>query len=169
MRKATDEETSKHRDGVGLSFAVNGDSVTLTVAPFATLLDVLRDDLELTGTKYGCGEGECGACSVLLNGKVVNACLVLALECEGAEVLTIEGLRANGQLHPIQKAFVDHGAIQCGFCTPGMIMAGYALLEANPSPTEDEIRRALEGNLCRCTGYRKIIDAVRSLAKEGAT
>ena len=168
MRQATDEETLKRRDGVELSFVVNGDSVTLTVAPFATLLDVLREHLELTGTKHGCGEGECGACSVLLDGKVVNSCLVLALECEGAEVLTIEGLQANGRLHPIQKAFVDHGAIQCGFCTPGMIMAGYALLAANPSPTEDEIRRGLEGNLCRCTGYRKIIDAMLSLAKGGA-
>ena len=138
------------------------------VPAFATLLDVLREDLELTGTKYGCGEGECGACSVLLDGDVVNACLVLALECEGSEVVTVEGLTAGGELHPIQKAFVDHGAIQCGFCTPGMIMATHALLQKNPSPSEDEIKRALEGNLCRCTGYRKIIDAVLSLSREGA-
>jgi len=156
-------------DRVKLAFVVNGESVRLEVAPQATLLQVLREDLELTGTKYGCGQGECGACSVLLDGKIVNSCLVLALECEGAEVLTIEGLGANGQLHPIQQAFVDHGAIQCGFCTPGMIMATHALLQANPTPTEAEVRRGLEGNLCRCTGYRKIIDAVLSLAPGGAS
>ena len=156
-------------DKVELAFVVNGEPVRLRVAPQDTLLHVLREDLELTGTKYGCGEGECGACSVLLDGKIVNSCLVLALECEGAEVLTIEGLGANGQLHPIQQAFVDHGAIQCGFCTPGMIMATHALLQANPTPTEAEVRRGLEGNLCRCTGYRKIIDAVLSLAPGGAS
>lgn len=157
----------KVRDKTELVFTVNGERVVVEVTPFALLLDVLRSDLELTGTKYGCGEGECGACSVLLDGRVVNSCLVLALECEGSEVLTIEGLEANGKLHPIQKAFVDQGAIQCGFCTPGMIMATYALLEANPSPNEEQIKRSLEGNLCRCTGYRKIIDAVLSLAQGG--
>ena len=156
-------------DKLELAFTVNGERVSVRVAPQATLLEVLRADLELTGTKYGCGEGECGACSVILDGKVVNSCLVLALECEGSEILTVEGLTANGRLHPIQKAFVDHGAVQCGFCTPGMIMASYALLEENPSPTEDEIRRALEGNLCRCTGYRKIIDAVLALAGGGVS
>jgi carbon-monoxide dehydrogenase small subunit len=150
-----------------VSLTVNGDAVTLTVPAFATLLDVLRDQLQLTGTKYACGEGECGACSVLLDGRVVNSCLVLAAECESADVVTIEGLAANGKLHPIQQAFVNHGAIQCGFCTPGMIMATFALLEANPSPTEEQVRRGLEGNLCRCTGYRKIIDAVLSLARGG--
>ena len=155
-------------DRAELAFTVNGEPVELAVAPHATLLEVLREDLELTGTKYGCGEGECGACSVILDGRVVNSCLVLAPECAGSHVLTIEGLAANGQLHCIQRAFVEHGAIQCGFCTPGMIMATYALLEANPSPTEAEIKRALEGNLCRCTGYRKIIDAVLSLARGGA-
>jgi len=154
-------------DKVELAFTVNGEPVRLRVAPQDTLLHVLREDLELTGTKYGCGEGECGACSVLLDGKVVNSCLVLAAECAGSEVLTIEGLAANGELHRIQKAFVDHGAIQCGFCTPGMIMATCALLRANSSPSEGEIQRALEGNLCRCTGYRKIVDAVRSLAQGG--
>ena len=157
---------SQHRHDVELSFVVNGELVTLMVAPSATLLDVLRDDLELTGTKHGCGEGECGACSVLLDGKVVNACLVLALECAGSEVVTVEGLGALGELHPLQKAFVQHGAIQCGFCTPGMIMAGHALLQANPSPTEDDVKRGLEGNLCRCTGYRKIVDAVLSAARQ---
>jgi carbon-monoxide dehydrogenase small subunit len=156
-------------DKVELVLVVNGESVRLTIAPHATLLEVLRDDLELTGTKYGCGEGECGACSVVLDGRVVNSCLVLAAECAGAEVLTIEGLAANGELHRIQKAFVEHGAIQCGFCTPGMIIATYALLEANASPSEADVKRALEGNLCRCTGYRKIIDAVLSLARGGGS
>ncbi len=150
-----------------LALQVNGDAVTLHVSPDATLLQVLRDDLELTGAKLGCGEGECGACSVILDGRVVNSCLVLAAECAGATVLTIEGLAANGRLHPIQQAFVDCGAVQCGYCTPGMIMAAYALLEANPTPTEAEVKRSLEGNLCRCTGYRKIVDAVLSLAKRG--
>ena len=153
---------------VELTCTVNGQPVSLKVAPTDTLLDLLRYDLELTGTKYGCGEGECGACSVLLDGKVVNSCLVLAAECQGSDILTIEGLAAEGELHPIQKAFVDHGAIQCGFCTPGMVMAAYALLQENPSPTEEQIKRGLEGNLCRCTGYRKIIDAVLSLAAGGA-
>ena len=155
-------------DEVEVSFVVNREPVRVKVSPFATLLDVLRDDLELSGTKYGCGEGECGACSVMLDGKVVNACLVLAVKCEGSEVLTIEGLGRDGKLHRIQQAFVDHGAIQCGFCTPGMIMATYAVIAANPDPDEDEVRRGLEGNLCRCTGYRKIVDAVLSLAGGGA-
>jgi len=155
-------------DKVELAIVVNGQPVRLEVAPHATLLEVLREQLELTGTKYGCGEGECGACSVILDGNVVNCCLVLALECQGSEVLTIEGLAANGRLHPIQQAFVEHGAIQCGFCTPGMIMATYALLQGDPTPTEEQIKRGLEGNLCRCTGYRKIIDAVLSLAGKGA-
>lgn len=155
-------------DEIELAFSVNGERVRVRANPFTTLLDVLRDRLELTGTKLGCGEGECGACSVLLSGRVVNACLVLALECEGAEVLTIEGLRQNGKLHPLQQSFVNHGAIQCGFCSPGMIMAAYALLEANPSPTEAEVKQGLEGNLCRCTGYRKIIDAVLAATGEGA-
>jgi len=147
---------------------VNGELVRVEVFPHTTLLELLRDELELTGTKLGCGEGECGACSALLNGKVVNTCLILALECQGAKVLTIEGLQIQGALHPIQKAFVDQGAVQCGFCTPGMIMATYALLEACPLPTEEQVKRGLEGNLCRCTGYRKIIDAVLSLAEGGA-
>ena len=149
---------------VELVFTVNGEPVRLTVAPGATLLEVLREDLELTGTKYGCGEGECGACAVLLNGRIANSCLVLALECAGCEVLTIEGLAKSGVLHPIQQAFVDQGAIQCGYCTPGMIMTAYGLLRENPAPTEEDVKRALEGNVCRCTGYRKIIDAVLSLA-----
>ncbi len=151
-----------------VAFTVDGSPVQPTVSSRATLLDVLRGELELTGTKYGCGEGECGACSVLLDGRVVNACLILAVECDGCDVRTVEGLAANGELHPIQAAFVKHGAIQCGFCSPGMIMASYALLKKNPSPSEEEVRRGLEGNLCRCTGYRKIIDAVLALGREGA-
>ena len=154
-------------DTVDVAFTVNGETVHLAVSPDASLLDALREDLELTGTKQGCGEGECGACSVLLNGKVVNSCLVLAAECAGAEVLTIEGLGRMGKLHAVQEAFVQNGAVQCGFCTPGMIMAAYALLQENPSPSEATVRRALEGNLCRCTGYRKIIDAVLAAADGG--
>lgn len=160
---------------VQVEFQVNNDPVRLTVSPRVTLLDVLRNDLELTGAKLGCGEGECGACSVLLDGRVVNSCLVLAVECSGSQILTVEGLAlpspssdkaamGGRELHPIQKAFVNHGAIQCGFCTPGMILATYALLQTNRHPTESDIKRALEGNLCRCTGYRKIIDAVLSLS-----
>jgi len=154
-------------DTIDVAFTVNGETVHLAVSPDASLLDALREDLELTGTKQGCGEGECGACSVLLNGKVVNSCLVLAVECAGAEVLTIEGLGRLGKLHPLQEAFVQNGAVQCGFCTPGMIIAAYALLKENPSPSEADVRRALEGNLCRCTGYRKIIDAVLASANGG--
>jgi len=154
-------------DAIDVSFTVNGETVYLAISPFASLVEVLRDDLELTGTKQGCGEGECGACSVLLNGKVVNSCLVLAAECAGAEVLTIEGLGRSGNLHPIQEAFVQIGAVQCGYCTPGMVMAAYALLQENPSPSEATVRRALEGNLCRCTGYRKIMDAVLAAADGG--
>ena len=154
-------------DTIDVAFTVNGETVHLSVSPDTSLVDALRDDLELTGTKQGCGEGECGACSVLLNGKVVNSCLVLAAECAGSEVLTIEGLGRSGKLHPIQEAFVQNGAVQCGFCTPGMIMAAYALLQENPSPSEAAVRRALEGNLCRCTGYRKIIDAVLAAANGG--
>jgi carbon-monoxide dehydrogenase small subunit len=154
-------------NAIDVAFTVNGETVHLSASPNASLLDALREDLELTGTKQGCGEGECGACSVLLNGKVVNSCLVLAAECAGAEVLTIEGLGRMGKLHPLQDAFVQNGAVQCGFCTPGMIMAAYALLQENPFPSEADVRRALEGNLCRCTGYRKIIDAVLAAANGG--
>jgi carbon-monoxide dehydrogenase small subunit len=154
-------------ESIDITFIVNGETVHLSVSPDTSLVDALRDDLELTGTKQGCGEGECGACSVLLNGKVVHGCLVLAAECAGSEVLTIEGLGRSGKLHPIQEAFVQLGAVQCGFCTPGMIMAAYALLQENPTPSEAMVRRALEGNLCRCTGYRKIIDAVLAAANGG--
>lgn len=145
---------------IDISLKVNGDPVRLAVSLPDRLIDVLREELELTGAKLGCGEGECGACSVLLDGKVVNSCLVLAAECDGASVVTIEGLAAGHELHPVQQAFVDRGAIQCGYCSPGMILSAVALLKENHAPCEKEVRRALEGNLCRCTGYRKIIDAV---------
>jgi carbon-monoxide dehydrogenase small subunit len=146
---------------------VNGDLHELTVKPRHTLLDVLRDQLELTGTKEGCGLGECGACTVHMNGKPVNSCLILALEADGSEIVTIEGLAGAGELHPVQKAFVEKGAIQCGFCTPGMVMASIGLLRENPKPTLDEIKKALIGNLCRCTGYKKIIEAVSEAASTG--
>ncbi len=154
-------------DAVDVEFEVNGEPARVVVLPDTTLLDALRTNLELTGTKYGCGDGECGACSVMLDGKVVNSCLVLAAECAGSQVVTIEGLARDGSFHPIQEAFINNGAIQCGFCTPGMIMVAYGLLSGNPTPSEAEVRRALEGNLCRCTGYRKIIDAVVSAANGG--
>lgn len=147
---------------------VNGKPVDLFVPPNRRLLDVLRDDLGLTGTKEGCGEGECGACTVLLDGRPVNACLVLAGEASGHEITTIEGLSQNGRLHPLQEAFLEAGAVQCGFCTPGMILAAKALLDVNPDPDTEAIRTALSGNLCRCTGYVKIIAAVRLAARKMA-
>jgi carbon-monoxide dehydrogenase small subunit len=143
---------------------VNGRERELATAPMRTLLEVLREDLGLTGTKQGCGEGECGTCTVLLDGEAVNACLVLAVEAVGHEVTTIEGLERGRSLHPLQQAFIDHGAVQCGFCTPGMILSAKALLDRRPRPAEEEIRVALGGNLCRCTGYQKIVEAVRAAA-----
>jgi len=144
---------------------VNGEPVEAAVSQNQTLVQFLREDLGLTGTKHGCGLGDCGACTVILDGKAVNSCLVLAVQANGCEVLTIEGLAENGKLHPIQQAFVDKGAIQCGFCTPGMILSAKALLEEKPNPTELEIRTALSGNLCRCTGYQKIVEAIDEAAK----
>ncbi|MDD5218982.1 MAG: (2Fe-2S)-binding protein [Candidatus Bipolaricaulis sp.] len=146
-------------------FTVNGRAVTAEVDAETRLLDVLREDLHLTGTKEGCGEGECGACTVLLDGRPVNSCLVLALQIEGADIVTIEGLADGPRLHPIQQAFVDAGAVQCGFCTPGFVLSVYALLRDCPAPSDEEILMALEGSLCRCTGYAKIVDAVRLAAK----
>ena len=144
---------------------VNGSATVVHVEPSARLIDVLRDRLGLTGTKEGCGNGECGACTVLLDGLPVNACLLVALEVEGRDITTIEGvLGPGGRLSLVQQAFVDHGGIQCGFCSPGMIMSATALLKASPAPTDDEIRDALVGNLCRCTGYVQIMDAVRAAA-----
>jgi carbon-monoxide dehydrogenase small subunit len=148
-----------------ITLTVNGTERELAIEPNRTLLDVLRYDLELTGTKKGCDVGECGSCTVILNGKPVNACLVLAIQANGAEILTIEGLKPSQGLHPLQQAFVDKGAIQCGFCTPGMLLSASSLLKQNPNPTEEEIRTALSGNLCRCTGYQKIVEAIQSVAK----
>lgn len=145
-----------------LHLTVNGDEYHLFVDVRRTLLEVIRDEIGLTGTKNGCGAGECGACTVLLAGEPVNSCLVLAHEADGQDVLTIEGLARGDALHPIQEAFVEQGAIQCGFCTPGMVMSTKALLDRKPEPTREEIIHGLKGNLCRCTGYVKIIDAVQA-------
>lgn len=147
---------------------VNGEEYTVAVAPDKTLLWLLREELNLTGTKEGCGAGECGACTVIFNGKAVNSCLVLAVEAEGAEVYTIESEARDGRLSELQQAFIEHNALQCGFCTPGMIMAARALLNQNPNPTEEEIKEAIEGNLCRCTGYVPIMEAVKAVAAKGA-
>jgi carbon-monoxide dehydrogenase small subunit len=136
------------------------------VPPYRTLLEVLREDLGLTGTKEGCGLGECGACTVLMDGRAINSCLVLAAEADGREITTIEGLADGDRLHPIQQAFVDHGGLQCGFCTPGMIMSAKALLDKNPHPTEEEIKQGITGNLCRCTGYTKIIESIKAAAEK---
>jgi len=150
-----------------ITITVNGDTYTLAVDPWRTLNEVLRNDLNLTGTKLGCGTGDCGACTVLVNGKTVSSCLTLAVEVDGKEILTVEGLAPSGeQLHPIQKAFIEKGAIQCGFCTPGMELSALYLLKKNPRPTEMQIREALSGNLCRCTGYNKIVEAIAEAAKE---
>jgi len=144
---------------------INGRPVERDVREDARLLDFLREDLELTGTKEGCGEGECGACTVVMDGKAVVSCLVLAMQADGTEILTIEGLEKDGALHPLQQAFVETGAVQCGFCTPGFILSAYALLIRTPNPTEEEILTALEGNICRCTGYAKILEAVQLAAE----
>ncbi len=145
---------------VALRMNVNGEDHELLIDPWRSLLDVLRDDLGLTGTKEACNTGNCGACTVIVNGKAVKSCLILALQVGGAQVLTIEGLADGEKLHPLQEAFIDEFAVQCGFCTPGMIMSAKALLDENPNASEDEIREALHGNLCRCTGYTKIARAV---------
>jgi len=147
-----------------ITFTVNDEPVVLAVKSHHTLLKVLREQLGLTGTKIGCENGECGACTVLLDGEPVNACMVLAVEVEGCKVETIENLNKSGELHPLQQAFVEKNAIQCGFCTPGMLMMAKGYLVKNPHPTEDEVRQALVGNLCRCTGYVRIIDAVLEVA-----
>jgi carbon-monoxide dehydrogenase small subunit len=146
-----------------IKFVLNGEPVEVEIVPHLTLLQLLRDELELTGTKEGCGMGECGACTVLLDGKSVNSCIFPAMEADGKSVITIEGLAdAQGKLHPIQKAFIEHGAIQCGFCTPGMVLSAKALLDENPKPTEEEIRMGIAGNLCRCTGYLQIVQAIKA-------
>jgi len=145
---------------------VNGERHELLVAPNRSLTDVLRENLGLTGAKHGCDEGECGACTVLFDGVPVNSCLVLAAQAEGHEITTIEGLANGTELHPVQEAFVEHGAVQCGFCTPGMVLSAKALLDRNKRPTEHEIRTAISGNLCRCTGYQKIVEAVQAAGRK---
>lgn len=174
---SNDKTDSKAKEGAGktgmpvgqarwqLHCTVNGEKVDRSVDPMLTAYDILRDELRLTGTKGACLEGECGSCTILLDGKPVTSCLVLAPQLEGREVVTIEGLAADERLHPVQQSFITAGAVQCGYCTPGLVMAAAALLEQNPDPTEQEVREGLEGNLCRCTGYTKIVDAVLGAAK----
>lgn len=152
-----------------MTFVVNGRSRTLDVPPLTRLLDVLRGPLGLTGTKEGCGEGECGSCTVLLDGVPVNACLVVAGQCDGRKILTVEGLASKNALSDLQEAFVKEGGAQCGICTPGILMAAHALLAANPQPGEGEIRESIAGNICRCTGYQRIVESIRNAAKEQAT
>jgi carbon-monoxide dehydrogenase small subunit len=149
-----------------ISVTVNGEIYEKEVSPSKSLLNFLRTDLNLTGTKEGCGEGECGACTVILAGRLVDSCLILAVEADGEEIQTVEGISRNGRLHPLQKAFAEMGAAQCGFCTPGMIMAAKHLLDHNPSPTPEQVSKAVAGNLCRCTGYGAIVDAILSAAKK---
>ena len=148
-----------------VSLTVNGETHEVVVEPRTTLLEVLRDSLGLTGAKEGCSLGNCGACTVLLDGKPVLSCLLLAVEAQGKEIVTIEGLAEGGKLHPLQEAFVEHGAVQCGFCIPGMILSAKALLDGNPHPTEEEVKEAISGNLCRCTGYSNAIRAILAAAK----
>jgi carbon-monoxide dehydrogenase small subunit len=152
-----------------IKIKVNGVMHEIDVQPWDTLLDVIRDKLGLTGTKEGCGLGECGACTVIMNGKTVNSCLVLAVEADGKQIITIEGLAEGDKLHPVQQAFIDLGGLQCGFCTPGMIISAKAMLDENQNPTEEEIRRGISGNFCRCTGYTKIIQSIQAAVpkKEG--
>lgn len=145
---------------IEINCTINNNAVTLHAFPMARLLDVLREELKLTGTKEGCGEGECGACSVLIDGEIVNSCLVPVIQCEGAEIKTIEGVADNEKLNVVQACFIEHGGAQCGICTPGMVIAAVSLLEKKPNPTDEEIRNGLAGNLCRCTGYMKIFESV---------
>ncbi len=148
-----------------ITFQLNGMTTEVLVNPNQTLVRMLREDLGLTGTKYGCGEGDCGSCTVLLDGEPVNSCLVLAAQVDGHQVITIEGVADGDKLHPLQTSFIEKGAIQCGFCTPGMILSAKALLEKQPDPSELEVRTAISGNLCRCTGYQKIVEAIMSTGK----
>jgi len=146
-----------------IELKVNGNRYDVMVSPQDLLADVLRKKLGLTGTKKGCGEGDCGTCTVIVDGRPLLSCITLAMACQGKEIVTIEGLETGGQLHPLQQAFVDHGAVQCGFCTPGMILSAKALLDKNPNPSREQIKRGLSGNLCRCTGYTKIVEAVEAV------
>ncbi|MDZ4278278.1 MAG: 2Fe-2S iron-sulfur cluster-binding protein [Dehalococcoidia bacterium] len=151
-----------------VTYAINGESYEPSIEPNRTLLEVVRDDLRLTGAKEGCGTGDCGACSMIVDGKLVTSCLMLAPQADGAQITTIEGLAQDGQLHPLQQAFLEKGAVQCGFCIPGMILAGKTLLDRNPHPSEREIQEAIAGNLCRCTGYTKIVEAIATAAGASA-
>ena len=148
-----------------IHLTVDDEPYEIYVEPRKTLLWVLREQLRLTGAKESCGTGDCGACTVIMNGRTVNSCLVLGVEADGSDILTIEGLAQNGQLHPIQQAFVKYGAVQCGFCTPGMILSAKVMLDENPNPTEEEVRAGIAGNLCRCTGYTKIVEAILAAAE----
>src|SRR5688572_31096503 len=154
------------RRNILLHLSVNGEAAEATVAPYKTLLEVLREDLDLTGTKHGCELGECGACAVLVDGEPQLSCLVLALECEGKSIETVEGLALGAELHPLQAAFADLGAAQCGYCTPGLLMTAKALLEKEPQPTRERIKEAISGNLCRCTGYQQIFEAIEEAARK---
>ena len=149
-----------------LSLTVNGELYQRTIKPNLTLLDFIRDELGLTGTKKGCETGDCGSCTVILDGELVNSCLLLAMEANGKEVLTVEGLMKGGKLHLLQEAFIEHGAIQCGYCTPGMLLAAKALLDKSPTPTEQDVRAGIVGNLCRCTGYTKIVEAILAVGSQ---
>jgi carbon-monoxide dehydrogenase small subunit len=151
---------------VQMSLTVNGEPVEVSFAPYKTLLEVLREELALTGTKHGCELGECGACAVLVDGEPVLSCLMLAVECEGRSVQTVEGLAKGTRLHPLQAAFADHGGSQCGYCTPGMLMTAKALLDHEPNPSRERIREAISGNICRCTGYNQIVEAIEVAATE---
>ncbi len=149
-----------------IELTINGTAHDVMVSPEDLLIDVLRERLDLTGTKKGCGQGDCGTCTVLIDGTRALACLTLAIACQGRAILTIEGMETNGALHPIQQAFIDKGAVQCGFCTPGMVLSAKALLDEHPHPTEHQIKLGISGNLCRCTGYVKIVDAVHEAAQQ---
>jgi carbon-monoxide dehydrogenase small subunit len=151
---------------IKITLHVNNIAYEADVAPYHTLLETLRDKLGLTDTKVGCGEGECGACTVLVDGKAVLSCLMPAVQADGKKITTIAGLSENGELHPIQRKFIDHDAVQCGYCTPGMVLSAKALLDNNPNPTKEEAKRAILGNICRCTGYQQIVEAIMAAAKE---
>lgn len=150
-----------------ITLTINGETEVVNVPSHMTLLEMVREELALTGTKNGCASGECGACTVMMNGEPVNSCMVLAVEANGADIVTVEGLAQDNQLDPLQKAFIDSGAVQCGFCTPGVLISSKSLLMRNPDPTDSEIREALVGNLCRCTGYVRIVDGVKEAVKIG--
>jgi len=151
---------------INVTLNINNENYQVEVAPYHTLRDVLRDKLGFTDVKNGCSEGECGACTVLVDGKPVTSCLMLAAQAQGKEITTIRGLATDGKLHPLQEKFIEYGAIQCGYCTPGMLLVAKALLDKNPNPTEEEVRTAISGNICRCTGYQQIVEAIMAAATE---